>query len=79
MISASSFVVDTCTLEGNRITRVFVLPVEQGKGYGPRMMSALERAVKRVLAETICLHAILAFELANCLANCVEYNVFNRC
>ena len=32
----------TGTLDGNHITRVFVLPERQGKGYGTRIMDELE-------------------------------------
>lgn len=46
VVSASDRIVGTGTLDGDHITRVFVLPEEQGKGYGTRMMDALERAAQ---------------------------------
>ena len=46
VVCASGRIVGTGTLDGNHITRVFVLPEEQGKGYGTQIMDALERAAK---------------------------------
>lgn len=43
ILQADSQIVGTGTLVENHITRVFVLPEYQGKGYGSRLMEALEK------------------------------------
>ncbi|MCM1496571.1 MAG: GNAT family N-acetyltransferase [Bacteroides sp.] len=43
ILQADSQIVATGTLVENHITRVFVLPEYQGKGYGSRLMEVLER------------------------------------
>lgn len=42
VLESQGRIIGTGTLDGNHITRVFVLPDEQGRGHGTRIMDALE-------------------------------------
>lgn len=58
MLYADGQIVGTGTLKENHITRVFVLPEYQGKGYGSRIMEALEKLAAEKYHK-VCLDASL--------------------
>lgn len=46
MLLCDGNLVGTGSREGNHITRVYVLPTEQGRGFGSRIMDELEKIIK---------------------------------
>lgn len=48
VIEADDVIVATATLDGSYIGRVYVLPEEQGKGFGTLLMDAMEKLASEV-------------------------------
>ena len=47
VLRCDGHLIGTGSLEGNHITRVYVLPRFQGKGYGTRIMDELEQEIRK--------------------------------
>lgn len=52
-VDAQANPVGTVTIKGNEISRLFVLPEQQGKGYGTSMLDFAERLISRQYGEIV--------------------------